>query len=337
MDYFHFLSDKGKISLPNKFEIEKHFEETGEQIILVLDSCVCIDVVKLVNWKAEAKSEKTKIFNLIDYVQKNDIMFLPIFALIESCYDRETLKIKSEKLFDYNSKIQFAFEFPLKKFKRYQYNFEYDFYAVRPNTSSEEAAELVIESRVNIYYAGLLKISQIAQKYGLSQNKAERNIEFFVDWMEKELDCFLGFEYTLAVNIFGGNSQYGSMLKINSSKQSIIRAAWATAWDLFHAKMSINGELVSKLIDKKAYPIFVTKDNNLFNLMSPYVHLYVRRGFKKVTITKNTSYPPFYKYEFIERLNDRMTDFSLNRFERDVQIDYNKVKIIIEKLEESLN
>lgn len=84
----------------------------------MLDSSVCLDIIKLVNHRGSALADKLKIYNLIDYAQKNKIDFLPIFALVELCYNRETLEMQFDKFFDFNYRIQFAFEFPLKRFKK---------------------------------------------------------------------------------------------------------------------------------------------------------------------------------------------------------------------------
>lgn len=335
MEHFNFVSDKGKISLPSKSEIFDRAEKTGEKILLILDSSVCIDIIKLVNYKKKANSDKMKIFNLIDFVQKNNIDYLPILALVESCYDREALIIQPRKLFDYKNKLQFAFEYSIKEFKKLEYNLKETFFSPDAGEIESELLKLIIDTRINPYYAGLLKISHIAQK-GLGQNRSEKNIDEFINWMENELGFFLGLEYTLALQIFGGNSKFGSMLKIGAKKDSIIKATWGSAWDVFHAKMSINKEMISEITDQNVYPIFVTKDVGLFNLMSPNVHLYMKHNFTKVTITKNNEYPPNYSKEFIGNLNERIAEFSSKRFNRDVEIDVEKIKDLIKSLEESI-
>lgn len=336
MENFHFLSDIGKIPLPSKSEISKHFELTGEQIILVLDSSVCLDIIKLVDHKNKATSDKQKIYNLIDYSQKNEVDFFSIFALVESCYNRTTLKIQSDKFFDFNCRIQFAFFYPLKKLRKFHYNFEDNFYAIKPKPTSAEPAEIIIDSRINPYYVGLLKIAQIAQKNGVSKHKAEKNIESFINWMEDDLNFFLGQEYMLALNIFGGNTAFGSMLKIGGKKEAIIKATWGTAWDMFHAKMSINRDLISELIEKKVFPIFVTNDVTLYNLMSPYVDSYVKRNFKKVTIIQNNAYPPFFSNDFMDKLNERMTKLTIERFYNENELDSEHVRRLITELEGSI-
>ncbi len=336
MEHFHFLSDAGKTTLPSAVEIASHFRSSGEQIILVLDSSTCLDIVKLVNHKEKAHADKLKIYKLIDYVQTNNVEVLSIFALVESCYDRNTLKLQSDKFCDYSRRIQFAFQFPLKKFKRYEYDVTWDLWDVNQARFSSEPAAAIIDSRINPYYASLLKILQIAKLNGLSSKNAKKNIEMFIDWMDNELNCFLSYEYILALNIFGGNSKYGSMLKVNSSKEVILKAAWGTAWDTFHARMSINRDLISELVDKKVYPIFVAKDFNLYNLMSPYVNSYIKRNFKKVAVTLNEKYPPFFNSDFIDKLNKKMSEICQRRFNLEVELDYDAVKILIKNLEDEL-
>lgn len=65
MEHFHFISDIGKITLPTKEQIDNRKTENGEDIILVLDSSVCIDIRNLVKWKKDATADKNKMFNLI--------------------------------------------------------------------------------------------------------------------------------------------------------------------------------------------------------------------------------------------------------------------------------
>ncbi|WP_264530150.1 hypothetical protein [Flavobacterium sp. N502540] len=69
-----------------------------------------MDIVDLVNKKESCRADKVKIFNLISYAQINKINHFALFALLELSYDRETLKIKEEKFFDYKNKLDYPAE-----------------------------------------------------------------------------------------------------------------------------------------------------------------------------------------------------------------------------------
>lgn len=335
MEHFHFISDLGKISLPTKEQIATRKKETGEEIIFVLDSSVCIDIRNLIKWKSDAKSDKNKIFNLIEYVQKNNLEWFPLFALIESCYDRKTLEIKADELTDFNNKIDFAFYYPLKELKKFKFFIERDFIAYRGKLKKTDTSKIIIQDMVNIYYAALLKIALIS-KNGLSAKMAERNINEFIDWMINDLDVILGFEYTLALQIFGGNSRFQSMIKVGGTKEKIMKATWSTAWDMLHARMSCNIDQMSLLVSRKVYPIFVTKDATLYDLLSPEIKYYIREGKSKFSILEQKNYPPHYSDEIMENINNKIFQLISKRKGIEPKVDANRIKILISLLEDSL-
>lgn len=303
--------------------------------MLVLDSSVCLDIINLINEKKASGSDKEKIFNLIEYAQKNKINQISLFALLESCYNRETLEIQTGKLIEFKDKIDFAFQYPVARLKKFDYSFNFDYTNLKTPQSNNKLLKILIEERLNLTYAALLKICEIA-KNGLSTNFAEKNITAFINWMENDLDIILGIEYTLALQIFGGNSKYRTMIKLGAKKDRILKAAWGTAWDLFHAKMSCNKEQLSQLVNHKVYPIFVTKDAGLFELISPEVNVYAKFEFSKLSILQNNIYPPSYSVGFREYLNKRMLKLSSDRFGKYATLDTEKVKSIIKILEDNL-
>ncbi|QBA19746.1 hypothetical protein EU348_00620 [Chryseobacterium indologenes] len=61
IEHFNFISDLGKIDLPSEEELQKHFDDTGQDYILVLDTSVCIDIISLIGWGKNSKAEKSKI------------------------------------------------------------------------------------------------------------------------------------------------------------------------------------------------------------------------------------------------------------------------------------
>lgn len=339
MENYFFLSDIGECTLPNKNDIENHWNKTGEEIILVLDSSVYIDIANLIKWKKDFKSDKNKIFNLIEYIQKNNLDYFSHFSLLECSYDREMLLVDNEKFINDFAKLKFAFEYPLKKIKKLAFpDVLTNFDTTAPSFPPDLIID-VIDTRINVFYAALLKICQLAKINGLSEEKAEKNMKDFLDWMQNDLEIILGQEYIIALNIFGGNSKFGSMLKLGSSKEKILKAAMGTAWDSFHARMSISRELISNISGKKVYPIFVTKDKMLHQLMAPYVSTYEEREFKKVKLIESDIFPEFYSTDFVNQLND----FMISRIKKTFHLDsdygtdqINKIKSMISELEASI-
>ncbi|NMR35328.1 hypothetical protein HIO71_14165 [Chryseobacterium aquaticum] len=335
MVHFNFLSDLGKIDLLSKNELEMHFHKTGQWHLLVLDTSVCLDIVSLVKHGKNSKAEKTKIFNLIEYSQKNDIEHFDFFALLESSYNRNTLEIQYDKFEDFQSILYFAFNIPIKKFRRLDFDFYRDFHIKVEEKLDENFMRSLVESRLNPYYAGLLKICEIAQS-GLSHSKAEKNILTFLDWMENDFGFIIGPQYRLALQVFGGDSKYRGMLKLGSKKEIIIKETLKTAWDILHAQISCNNELISELVDRNVRPIFVTKDNKLFDLMAPRVGSYMSNSSSKVALVDLTESPLIYSKDFIAKLNSRISKRFNERFFKEDDIDNDEVKKIIKELEDKI-
>lgn len=335
MENFYFVSDYGKRLLPSKTEITQILENNGEKVLLVLDSSVCMDIVNLVKHKKDAHCDKNKVYNLIDFVQKNKVDHFTLFALLELCYDKNTLELKSEKYFDFKNMIDYAFQYPLKKFKKFEYNFQTDCVFFGNPEIKTDVLKLIISEMINIYYAALLKICEIGQK-GLNITKSEKNIQEFIDWMELDLNVILGLEYSFAIEIFGGNTKLISMIKLGASKEKILKSSWGTAWDFFHGRMSCNKEQLSKLLDKKVYPIFATKDSYLFDLISTKVSHYERINKSKMSINELTEYPKNYSNEFFEKLNNRILKLISARANTPAKFDIDELFATIAKLENNI-
>ncbi|WP_312285860.1 hypothetical protein [Chryseobacterium gleum] len=334
-EHFNLVSDLGKINFPSKEELQKHFDETGEDYIFVLDTSVCLDIVSLIGWGKNSKAEKSKIFNLIEFCQKNNVEYFAIWGLLESSYNRENLEIKYDMFDDYYNKLNFAFNTPIKKFRKLEFDFYRDFPFVNDIQIDKNIVKSIIDSRVNPYYAGLLKICEIAQR-GMGQNRAQKNVEEFYHWMENDLGYMIGHEYRLALQIFGGNSEYWKMLRLGSKKEIILKESMKSAWDIFHAKMSTNNELLSELVSRNVRPIFVTKDSRLFDLLSPKLGSYIRTSNTKVSLIPIDDYPKIYSQDFITKMNEKTAKLGRERLFRTDDIDDDLVKDLIRDLEDKI-
>lgn len=118
MEHFNFLSDFGKIELPSALELDKYYQKTGKRFLFVLDSSVCLGIASLAKWGKKSNAKKEKIFNLIEYSQKNELEHFPYFALLKSSYNRDTLEIDYDKFEDFFNLLYYVFNTPVKKFRR---------------------------------------------------------------------------------------------------------------------------------------------------------------------------------------------------------------------------
>ncbi|QBA19745.1 hypothetical protein EU348_00615 [Chryseobacterium indologenes] len=236
---------------------------------------------------------------------------------------------------DYYNKLYFAFNTPIEKFKTLDFDYYRDFYVENDTQVDKNIVKSIIESRVNPFYAGLLKICEIAQR-GLGQNRAEKNVEEFFSWMENDLGFMLGSEYRLAIQIFGGNSEYRKMLRFGSKKEIILKEAMKTAWDIFHSKVSTNNELLSELVSRNVRAIFVTKDAKLSDLLAPKIGEYIRVSNTKVSLIDLEDYPKIYSQDFITKMNKKTAKLGRERLFRQDDINDDYVKSLITDLENKL-
>ena len=321
--------------MPSKEEIDQLGETNQEHFVLVLDSSVCLEIINLVNYKSSARVDKEKIFNLMEYVQTNNIEQISMFALIELCYDRQTLEINEEKFWEFKNKLDFAFSYRIKLFRRLKYDYNTEYQINRwPQLKITSIKPLA--NQLNISYVGLLKMREIATAQGLSKQTAEKNITQFIDWMTYNLDFMIGTEYSLAIQIFGGNSEFRTMIKLDSSKEKTLKALLGSAWDLFHARASRNKSKLTQIIGKPVSPIFVTKDKRLFDLLSPIVILQAEFNSTKFSLTHENLTPPHYSDSFRNALNIEMMTRTKERFHNRKEPDMVRIKTMIKELENNL-
>lgn len=221
---YHYLTKFGALR-----GFKKSNPNTEKKTFLVLDSSVCLDIVNIVNKKDINKDSKRKVFELIEYSQKKSMQPFEIFALLELSLDKITYKLNTYKFLDIGNKLKFAFQFPLEKLRKNDFDFSTNFFqANKPNLNNDASAFI---EQILVHYSALLKIREIASK-GLGKQKAKENIIEFIDWMNIELGLILGLEYQLAFQIFGGNNSFNAMIKEDSSKEKALKTLWGSSWDL---------------------------------------------------------------------------------------------------------
>jgi len=303
---YHYLTEFGALK-----GFMRTNPNTEKKTFLVLDSSVCLDIVSIVNKRDINKESKRKAFELIKYSQKKSMPPFEIFALLELTLDKVTYKLNTDKFLDISNKLKFAFQFPLERLKKNDFNFSTNFY--QPESPDLNNNAFVIVEQILVHYSALLKIREIASK-GLGKQKAKKNIIEFIDWMELELNLILGLEYQLAFQIFGGNSGFNTMIKENSNKEKALKALWGTAWDLLHARVSRNSKQLSQIVSEDINSIFITNDKRLYELLSPQIEFATEFDRSKISITDGQeNYPPHFNDDFVKEINERFINIHKKR------------------------
>ncbi|NOQ75605.1 MAG: hypothetical protein GQ574_26595 [Crocinitomix sp.] len=324
----------------NKFGAVKGFKKSNpnreKKTLLVLDSSVCLDIVNIVSKRNINKESKRKAFELIKYSQKKSTPPFEILALLELSLDKSTYQLDTDKFFDFFNKLKFAFQFPIERLRKNDFDYFSNFI---PSEKKDTKGNLtpVIE-QIMVHYSALLKIREIASK-GLSKQKSQKNILEFLDWMNSELNLILGLEYQLAIQIFGGNTGFNSMIKVNSTKEKALKALWGTAWDLMHARVSRNSTQLSAMVNEDINSIFITNDKRLYELIAPQIEFASEFDRSKISITAGEeNYPPHFDYAFMEKLNSMILEISEKRVSTKVSYPHEDyIKELIGDMEKNLS
>lgn len=293
---YHYLNKFGSVK-----GLNKNNPNLEKKTFLVLDTSVCLDIINIVNKKHINKDSKRKAFKLIKYSQKKSMPIFEILALLELSFEKLTYKLNTEKLLDFSNKLKFAFQFPLERLRKNDFDFLINFQLLEKKEIKNNADDII--EQILVHYSVLLKIREIACK-GLNKQKSQKNILEFIDWMESELNMILGLEYQLAVQIFGGNNSFNSMIKENSTKENTLKALWGTAWDLLHARVGRNSKQLSALVDEDVNAIFITNDKKLYELIAPQIELTTQYDRTRISITSGEeNHPPHFGDDFMDNLN----------------------------------
>ena len=320
------FSEKGECSLPSK-EFNEECYSKGIEPVIFLDSCVCLHIIKVVDYGKNAKNvDFLKIIALKEYLAKHpEIKLNPFFALMELCNSKGILD--KDKLLDFKTRIDFFEQIPLKIFKRFKYNFLRDTLIVRNFSNlSENALDSFYPILMNSYCA-LLKIRSIALG-GLSKNKAEKNINEFAEWMIKELNIFRGAEYTLAMNIFGGNTNFRKMVGLDSKPVQAKENLLGSSWDMFHSKFTTNSFHLFEILQTNVHPFFLTSDCNLFRIFQNFSLLIVKDGgerFMSSFVSTSDFKNPHLDESFIDLNNEKLLNYFIDR--RNQVYHFNRIKV----------
>jgi len=338
MEIYHSFTEQGYKRLPDNDEISELFKDNIEPV-LFLDSCVCINIVKVVDYKRKATNANIqKVINLKKYISKNNLKVRPMFGLIELSYKNGNYNI--QKYWDFCNRIKFFEEIPLKHFLSFKYDFFKEFYVLQTPELNLESTFKSLEYFFLNTYCSLLKIRAISLN-GLSKNKAEKNIIEFFNWMSHELGIILGIEYKLAMNIFGGSTEYRKMIWLDGDQKLLKKKLIGTSWDIFHTRLCTNNFEFAKILgNKNIEGYFITNDKLLFNLHAHYSLSGVIEKSENFGTMKvfNTDFNiPHFNDDFIEKQNKKMIEEMTERFNKPSKNNVELTKRLIKYLEEINN
>lgn len=328
---YHTFNEKGKANFPTDIELIENSNK-GIEPVLILDSCVCLELVKFADYKNKANVDRKKVIHFLDYIHNKKIEIISFSGLLELCHDSMTMTFNKIKFEDFKHRIDFLEQIPLKHIHSGQFDFQRD-YHITGKISFETNSISAFRPLLMTTYCCLLKIRELSKK-GLKQVDAKKNIESYMEWSEIELDRFMGIESQLAMNIFGGVSDFRSMIWLDGKENEIRRRLWATAWDIFHSRISCNNLKLSKVIGKRINSTFVTNDFNLFNLVSQLSLTAIIENSEKV-ITTSMLMGAFdfkhFDFDYVDKLNTNSLDLLAKRVNKKKEFNEDKLtKMIIE-------
>jgi hypothetical protein len=257
-----------------------------------------------------------------------------MFGLFELSYNDGDFNIK--KYWDFKNRIKFFEEIPLKHFLAFKYDFLRDFFVLSTPEVDLKSSFNSLEYIFLNAYCSILKIRAISLN-GLSKNKAEKNITEFFDWMSNELGIVLGIEYRLALNIFGGSTEFRKMIWLDGDKKLSKKKLIGTAWDIFHTRLCTNNFEIAKMLEIKGIEgYFITNDNLLFTLHAQYSLSGIIEKSENLGTMRifNTDFNlPHFTDNFIDKQNEKIFTKMSERFDKPLMNNVELTKKIINDLE----
>lgn len=333
MAFYYCFSEKGEVKLPTQEEI-KYFHEQGKSVVIFLDSCVCLQIIKVVDYGKQAKNiDFSKILYLKEYISKHPVDISPFFGTLELCTRENTFD--ERKFWDFKYRIDFFKQIPFKELRKFKYNFDRDFFIIRNIEKPLPIPHQIFDEFLQNSYCALLKIRSLALK-GISRKDALPNINNFIEWMSNDLDIFLGTEYTLALYIFGGRTEFRKMIGLDYKEKSIKKNIKGTVWDIFHSKNASNNFRLNQMLQENIHSIFITDDFNLFKIFKNRSLTLIKDGDGQVNTSFlfNASFDyPHFDESFIDYQNERLLNLFIDRRNRKYKFNQDKVNNMIRELE----
>lgn len=334
---YYSFNEKGESELPSKEKISL-LKNEGINSVVFLDSCVCLNIVKVIDQKDKAPNvDQNKLVNFKNYISESQIQMSSQFGLMELCFKEG--KFDEEKFWDFKDRIDFFEQMPKTDFEELKYDYNRD-YSIAKYPPLQKSGPYYGLEKVFLYtYASLLKTRELALR-GLSKNIAEKNCFDLINWMVDELGIILGLEYKLAMNIFGGSTNFRKMIGIDGANDLTKKKLIGTSWDILHSRFCTNNLKLSGMLNEPTNAYFMTEDYNLYKLLHKYNLSVIIEGSKDVGVTtlSNSDYDlPHFDKEFLNSQNRLMINLLAERFNKPTHTDIEKVKVIIEELEKRNN
>lgn len=335
MSNYFVVDENGESELPTFLQAQES-RRNGRRPILFLDSSVCMEIVRFVDYKRKANVDRYKLLHFHTYIRKNKSEVTPLLGLIELCTNKETFQIDEKKFIDFKHKIDFWKELPAKMINGYNFDYDRDYFIYKDINLREYRSVEIFRPMLLQSYCCLLKIRYLAITHGLNKKVALKNIEYFIDWMETDLGKIMGIEYKIAINIFGGLTAFRKMIGIDNTIDDVKKIVWGTSWDIFHSRISCNSHRISRMLKDNIISYFVTKDTVLYKLLSEIALKIVINAPTHSTSTNmlmSTFRLSHLNINDLTVLNDRMLKLLLNRYSLEKKYNEERLRNIISDLE----
>lgn len=334
---YYSFTEKGEKKLPSREDVLR-LSNAGITPVIFLDSCVCLDIIKIIDHKNKARNvDKAKIVNFKNCISDSQIHISPLFGLMELCYKDD--KFDEDKFWDFNNRINFFEKIPKVYFKEFKFNYTRDSLDIERSYLRKSSPYYGLEPTFLYTYVSLLKIRELALKE-LAKNIAEKNCFDLINWMVDELGIVLGLEYKLGMNIFGGSTNFWKMIGIDGKNDLIKKKLIGTAWDILHSRLCTNNLKLSEMLSEPIEAYFLTDDYNLFKLLyksNLSVIINNSKGHNVTTLSNSDYNLRHFDQLFLEKQNRLMIKLLTERFNKPIVYDLIKVKAMIEELEQRNN
>ncbi len=303
----------GDLTLPSTEKID-YLKQAGYTPCLFIDANICLLLATYYNTGKIDQELLMEMFTLIKYFQEGNAIFDPDYGVLELVKEKGSHTFQKDKFDEILDKVNYLFWYPVEL---HEIEFQKNLFPVekyRGDYSSHNFFVSKMGSFFLLTYTTLLKIYSISKKRSPQKETFLANIREFLSWCESELNTSMLLEFALAIKIFGGDSDFKKMIAFDNtdSAENIFKILHATTWDLIHIKL-----ILRELSDEKIFPIFITRDTNLYALLKIIVfelgfETYNDKPIFKAKINCKSFYSNYEHQEKVnqevERFQKRMTD-----------------------------
>ncbi|THD30875.1 MAG: hypothetical protein DI588_14595 [Flavobacterium johnsoniae] len=307
----------------------REIKSSGKSLFFVLDSCMCLEIIKLADHKKKANVSHKLLFNFLDLVKRSKAKFFSLGGLVELCTDHNNKEIDSQKFYDFFHRIKMIEILSIKHLR----NFNYDYRNYLTMGDFKIPARLHgFDDMLLPTYCCLLKLRELALKNGTKKDCMEKNLIAYLEWMDNILDIMMGVEFQLGTKIFGGDTEFRKMIHLDGKPSEAKKKIIGTAWDICHYRLFSNSENLSVVVGEDTFPVFVTKDIPFFKLVRSIFSAPVKPGTRIMIDNYDSS---FESYEIITGINERMLKIADKRKQKEIIYDEVKIKKLIDDLEKT--